>query len=605
MATFPSSWLLCPVAFLLIAGAALPLGARSPNVLLVMTDDQGWGDLSSHAAALQEKLSLETPRLDRFFAEAASFDTFYVSPVCAPTRAALLTGRYPLRTGVHGVTRARETMRASEVTLAETLRDAGYATGCFGKWHNGRNWPHDARGQGFDEFVGFSRGHFNEYHDAVLQHNGEPHPFEGFITGAITDAAIDFIEQNAAEPFFCYVAYNAPHSPFQAPDRLYDKYVAAGCDPQLASIYGMVEDIDEHFARLLTALDERGLADETIVWFLTDNGPSTFRFNGGMRGKKGGVDEGGVRVPSAVRWPGRIVGGVVHEGVTAHVDVTPTLLGLVGVERTAGPPLDGADLAERLRSGDTAGDPDRLHFSHQAVGRKAASPSPGAVRGEGHVAVNRRSGWELYDLTADPAQEQNLAKSKPRLMQRLATAYDDWFAEVSREAWSVPPTEAGHAEQRAVVLPAHEAAIDGESPAFEFERGWANDWLTDWSAGATATWNVRVVREGAYEVAVEYAAQGPGATFRVTAAGESATLSGVEFFAGPLRPTRDRAPRIAAPDREWRIVSVGRLRLPAGQTTLRLSVDPGDAEVDIKSVRLISPRRGTKSHEETGLRPAH
>ncbi|MHC4721677.1 MAG: sulfatase-like hydrolase/transferase, partial [Planctomycetota bacterium] len=234
-----------------IAAAAIPAYAfsssapgpkqseRKPNVLLIMTDDQGWGDLHSHG---NDKI--DTPVLDKFATDGARFDSFFVSATCAPTRASLLTGRYYLRTGTHGVTRGRENMRAEEVTIAEVLKAAGYATSCFGKWHNGSNWPYHPNAQGFDEFVGFCAGNLLNYFDTNLEHNGTSIKTTGYISDVLTDFAITFIENNKDQPFFCYVPYNAPHSPFQVPDKYFDKYKARGLDDILACIYGMCENLD-------------------------------------------------------------------------------------------------------------------------------------------------------------------------------------------------------------------------------------------------------------------------------------------------------------------------------------------------------------------------
>src|SRR5262245_21570995 len=196
---------LCAVPF---AGSNQAALQNRPNLVLIVADDMGWGDVRSHGND-----RLDTPVLDRLAADGARFDRFFVSPVCAPTRASLLTGRYHPRTGVAWVTRGLETMRSEELTLAEVLRDAGYATGCFGKWHNGAHYPHNPGGQGFDEFLGFCAGHWNNYFDTTLEHNGTPIKTNGYITDVLTDAAIAFIENQRGRPFFCYVPYNAPHGP--------------------------------------------------------------------------------------------------------------------------------------------------------------------------------------------------------------------------------------------------------------------------------------------------------------------------------------------------------------------------------------------------------
>ncbi len=316
-----------------------------PNVLLILTDDQGWGDISAHGNAV-----IETPVLDALAKSGTTFDRFFVSPVCAPTRAALLTGRYPLRGGVHGVTRGAETLAADEVTLAEVFRGAGYATGCFGKWHNGAHFPHDPNGQGFDEFLGFCAGHWNDYFDTRLQHNQAMIETKGYITDVLTDAAIRFMDRHRSAPFLCYVPLNTPHSPFQVPDTRFEKYRAKGLSPIEACVSAMVENIDANVGRMLEYLDDYGMADETIVIFLTDNGPNTDRFNGGMRGRKGSVHEGGVRVPFFVRWPGKVRAGRTVTEPAMHIDVLPTLVDLCGIDLAPGVPAprDGISLASLL-----------------------------------------------------------------------------------------------------------------------------------------------------------------------------------------------------------------------------------------------------------------
>jgi len=234
-----------------------------PNVLIIITDDQGWGDVGVHGND-----SISTPVLDQLALESVSFDRFYVSPVCAPTRASLLTGRYHLRTGTSWVTHRLEVMRSNEYTLAESLRDHGYVTACIGKWHNGSQYPNDPMGQGFDEFIGFKAGHWNNYFNTTLEHNNNPIKTEGYIADVLTGHAIDFIRNNSQNPFLCYLSYNTPHGPFQVPDKYFNKYKESGFDDKTACIYGMCENIDDNVGRVLSELDNLDLRDNTIVIFL-------------------------------------------------------------------------------------------------------------------------------------------------------------------------------------------------------------------------------------------------------------------------------------------------------------------------------------------------
>ena len=276
--------------FLSLFTAALPgVVYAQPNIVLIMADDMGWGDIAMNG----NPFSINTPNLEKIARSGARFEHFMVSPLCAPTRASLLTGRYHLRTGVSNVTGGLETMRSEEVTMAEVFRNAGYATGLFGKWHNGAHYPQDPNGQGFDEFFGFCGGHWTNYFNTRLQHNQTMVATRGYITDVLTDAALDFIEKNKARPFLCYIPYNAPHGPFQVDDKYFNKFKSKGVNDMDAAIYGMVENVDENIGRVLEKLESLKLTGNTIVVFLTDNGPNSNRYNGYMKGKKGAVDEGG------------------------------------------------------------------------------------------------------------------------------------------------------------------------------------------------------------------------------------------------------------------------------------------------------------------------
>ncbi|MFL3665871.1 MAG: arylsulfatase, partial [Verrucomicrobiota bacterium] len=370
-------------------------GERAPNVVLVLTDDQGFGDVRSHGNNL-----IDTPVHDRIAAEGVRFDRFFVSPVCAPTRASLLTGRYHIRTGVHGVTRGHEIMRADEVTIAELLKDAGYATGAFGKWHNGSQYPHHPNGQGFDEFLGFCAGHWNNYFDTSLDHNGTMVKSEGFIIDTLTDAAIEFIEANHKRPFFCYIPYNTPHTPWQVPEQYWRKYQAKGIDdPAIACAYAMCENIDDNMGRVLAKLEELKIADDTIFIYLSDNGPNTDRYNAGMKGRKGSAHEGGGRVPFFVRYPRRIPPGQVIKPIAAHIDLLPTLMEYCGVRNYKTKQLDGRSLVPLIENKPSAW-PSRTLFT--VWGGTRLQDGRRAVRTDRWRAVNEKRGWELYDMLNDP-----------------------------------------------------------------------------------------------------------------------------------------------------------------------------------------------------------
>jgi arylsulfatase A len=559
---------------------------RPPNVLLIMTDDQGWGDVHSH-----DNPRIDTPWMDRLASQGARFDRFFVSPVCAPTRASLMTGRYHLRCGVHGVTRGWETMRSREVTLAEAFRAAGYATGCFGKWHNGAHYPQDPNGQGFEQFFGFCAGHWNNYFDSDLQRNQSPVESQGFIIDTLTDEALRFIEGNHERPFFCYVPWNTPHTPWQVPDRYFDKYQARGLDTVTACAYAMCENIDDNLGRLLEKLDTLGLADNTIVLFLTDNGPNSDRFNGHMKGRKGSIHEGGVRVPLFVRYPGKIPAGLTIRPITSHIDLFPTLVALTGVPMPETLPLDGKNLVPLLR-GEATDWPERLIFSHWNGRGSVRSPRYRATKGE------------LYDMLSDPSQKKNLVEQQPEVYTRLITAYDAWVEEASREGFDPIPTEVGHAEAPIVTLLGHEAYLHPPSPTRRGDRtglgisyngrpGFANDWVTHWtSTEAYPSWPLKVIRAGRYEVTLLYGCPPDDVGARLRVEVGSASISGTVEKAHRLEalPRADRVPQDhgAHTDMRWAELPLGSLELPRGENPLvvRATHKPGSHVIDLKAVRL-------------------
>jgi len=588
----------------LVAGASLAAlvaigksdAAERPNVVLIMTDDQGYGDLGFHG---NEKI--DTPVLDRLARESVRFDRFFVCPYCTPTRAALLTGRYPLRTGAASVTRGLETVRSEEVTIAEVLKAAGYATGCFGKWHVGEHYPNHPNGQGFEEFFGMPQGHWDNYFDPKLEHNGRMVQTRGFITDVITDYALRFIAEHCDHPFFCYVPYNAPHTPHQVPDRYFDKYTARGLDSRTAAIYGMVENIDENVGRLLKSLDELRLADRTIVFFLSDNGaegPEGSRYNAGMRGMKGSVHEGGMRVPLFVRWPGRLETGRVVRPIAAHVDLLPTIAELCGVANPRTLPLDGRSLVPLL-TGEARDWPDRMIFARSPGWRRMVSyrdpvitdlqPYAGTVRTQRWRAVNQRDGWQLYDIENDPSQQRDVADDHPDTAGRLAAAYERWFADVTEKPIVRPPIPVGYAERPAVELPAPEAYFTG-SIGWYNQWGFAHDWLTGWTDPAdTIWWDVDVVASGRYQVAIRYTCPSEAVGTRLRVEADGASVEGqIDRAYNPQprqRPTRHPKKRFIQTFKEQLL---GEVQLKQGRQriTIRALSRPADRVCDLKSVSL-------------------
>ena len=560
--------------------AAMP---KKPNVILIMTDDQGWGDIRSHGNS-----AIDTPVMDRLAAGGARFERFFVSPLCAPTRASLLTGRYHLRTGTWGVTKGQEIMRADEVTVATAFRQAGYATGCFGKWHNGEHYPHHPNGKGFDEFLGFCAGHWNNYFDTTLDHNGKPLKSKGFISDVFTDGALAFIETNKDRPFFVYLPYNAPHGPFQVPDKYFNKYQGRGLGDRDAAIYGMIENVDDNIGRLLNQLDRLALADRTIVLFLTDNGPNGKRYNGGMRGTKGSVHEGGVRVPLFIRWPGRIKPGTVVREIAHHCDLFPTLVDLAGIPMPKTEPLDGISLRPLLE-GKADGWPDRMIFTHRTGGGKVG-PAQGSLRSRRYRLVNAGRGYELYDMIADPDQTKDIGKAQPDVLQTMRAEYERLFADVTKKGFAPVPVPVGYAEADPVTIPAPLVTLKG-GVTFKGRSGWANDWITGWTSPDDAcSWEVDVVGAGRYEPALLYTcpAADVGSTIRLEVGGQMVEAALTKAHdPEPIR-SPDRVPRGEVYEKVWATLVFPAVKLREGRTriTVRATKIPGRQVADLKAVRL-------------------
>jgi arylsulfatase A-like enzyme len=565
----------------------LALAQPGPNVVVILTDDQGWGDLS-----LNGNRNLSTPNIDSLGRDGASFERFYVCPVCSPTRAEFLTGRYHPRGGVRDVSRGGERLDLAERTIADAFKAAGYATGAFGKWHNGTQYPYHPRGRGFDEFYGFTSGHWGDYFDPdLLDHDGRLVRGKGYIVDDVTDRAAAFIERHRAGRFFCYVAYNVPHTPFQVPDRYFGKFKSAPLpmpaapgereDPEATrAALAMVECVDDNVGRLLKKLDELGVARNTVVVFFHDNGPNLPRWNGGMKGRKGSTDEGGVRSPLLVRWPERIKPGTRVTPIAGAIDLLPTLADLARVPAPREKPLDGISLAPLLL-GATVEPPDRVIFSHWG-GRVSARTQRFRLDAAG----------KLFDLDADPGQTRDVAAEQPDARRRLQEAVDRWRAELL--AGLKPderPFPVGYRELPATQLPARDA-----TPRGGVRRSAAApncSYLTNWTRPDDAvTWDIQVVTGGVYEVVLYYTCPPDDVGSTIELSFNGARLEGrvTEAHDPPLRAAeRDRLPRRGESDlKDFKPMTLGRMALAPGRgpLTLRAPAVPGRRVMDLRMIVL-------------------
>ncbi|MCS7467918.1 sulfatase-like hydrolase/transferase [Stieleria sp. ICT_E10.1] len=564
-------WVAC------VANAATP---PRPNIMLIMTDDQGWGDLGTHGNPI-----LSTPTLDRLAGESVRLNRFYVSPVCAPTRAALLTGRYPERTGVAGVTGRREVMRAAERTMAERFRDAGYATGCFGKWHNGAQMPLHPNGQGFEEFFGFCGGHFNLYDDPLLERNGVPVQTKGYITDVLTDAAIEFLQTPREQPFFCYLPFNAPHGPFQVRQDLFDKYNTGEVSEKTAAVYAMVENIDDNVARLLNTLEQQGKTNDTIVLFLTDNGPNGKRFNGGMRGAKGSVHEGGCRVPCFIRWPGQIEPKRIEQ-ITAHIDLLPTLAQWCGIPLEDSVALDGQSLVKLIQDGSDRALAERSILTYRPNQSQLETFGKAAVRTNQYRLTIENANVSLFDMHADPKQEIDVAEQHPETTERLKSEIEGYVDAITTSI--TQPRHVPVAKQRPTFIPSVDARLSG-NPGFADNISWAHSWVDNWTSAAdTISWPIDVAESGRYQITLHYVSNASNVSVSAAIADQYISTTLRRFDSESLvRPDLDSQ---STPRRmlEFGQQSLGIVNISAGKTTLQLKRRQDGQMIELGGVTITT-----------------
>jgi arylsulfatase A-like enzyme len=576
--------MLALLATLTLASPAL--AAERPNVVIILADDQGWGDLSVHG-----NTNVSTPNIDSIARDGALFDRFFVCPVCSPTRAEFLTGRYHPRGGVWNVSTGGERLDLDEKTIGDTFKAAGYATAAFGKWHNGSQYPYHPNARGFDEYYGFTSGHWGDYFNPPLEHNGKLTKGEGYITDDLTSHALAFIEANRARPFLCYLPFNTPHSPMQVPDPYWAKFAQKeiglkhqgpereNIDTTRAAL-AMCENIDANVGRVLKKLDELGLAQNTIVLYFSDNGPNSWRWNGGMKGRKGSTDEGGVRSPLLVRWPGHIRPGTKVSPIAGAIDLLPTLAELTGVSIASTKPLDGRSLAPLLL-GSGSDWPDRMIFTHW-TGRVSVRTQQYRLDAAGR----------LYDMVRDPGQTRDVARERPEEAKRLSQAVAKWKAELLpglRDDHR--PFTVGYREFPITWLPARDGVAHGHvqrsarAPNCSFFTNWTD-------LDGRITWDVEVHTSGRYEAVVYYtcAPGDVGSTLELSFNGAHIRCKVAEAHDPPLHGAEhDRVPRVGESlVKDFKPLKLGTVQLERGRGTLELRAieKPGKRVIDVRAVTL-------------------
>jgi len=473
-----------------VGRAADEHGGRPPNVIVIITDDQGYGDLACHGNPV-----ISTPHMDNLYNESARLTDFHVSPTCSPARAALMTGRHKIRTGVWHTIMGRSLLRRDEVTMADMFRLSGYQTGIFGKWHLGDNYPFRPQDRGFEEVfihggggVGQTPDYWgNDYFDDTYFHNGEWKKQDGYCTDVWFDGALRFIEANRDRPFFAYVTTNAPHGPYRVPDSYREMYADADISDKAARFYGMITNIDDNLGRLRKRLQELQIEQDTILVFLTDNGSAVPHFNAGMRGRKGSMYEGGHRVPCFIRWPGRIDGGYDVDRLTAHYDLLPTLADICGLQRPGGLRWNGRSLRPILRNPDNQWRDRKLVVDSQRV-EKPRKWRRCAVMTDRWRLVN---GKELYDIEQDPGQQNDVAESHPEVVETLRRDYNRWWEDVSDRFDEYCRIVLGSANEN----PARLTCMDWHEP--ESGVPWNQGYIRN-GADSNGFWAVYVLHDGQY-----------------------------------------------------------------------------------------------------------
>jgi arylsulfatase A-like enzyme len=575
-------------------------GATQPNVVVLLADDAGWGDYSFNG-----NRQIATPNIDSIARGGVHFERFFVQPVCSPTRSEFLTGRYHRRLGVYGVSTGQERMNPDEKTFADSFKAAGYVTGIFGKWHNGSQWPYHPLARGFETFWGYTSGHWGEYFDAPLEHNGVMKSSQGYIVDVLTDKALQFIERNQAKPFLCFVPFTTPHSPWSVPAsdwaRFKDKPIAQTATQaanervnETRCALAMVENQDRNVGRILAKLKELHLENDTIVVYFSDNGPNGHRWTGGMKGTKGSTDEGGVRSPLFIRWPAQIAAGTRVKPIAGAIDLAPTLHALASVKRLGDKPLDGRDLSPLLKNATDADWVPRQIF--QTWGSNVS------VRTETH---RLDSAGDLFDMVADPGQTTPVQASRPELARELTAAVAAWRKEMGIAApggngkggngpggsVDLRPIAVGYREFPITILPAR----DGE-PRGGMRRSAAapnSSYFVHWTKPTdAAVWNIEVVTAGMYVVTLDYACAAADVGSQIEFSLGGARLRGKvsEAFDSPLKPEQDTLPRPSAESvmRDFQTMTLGEVRLEPGKGELKLRATdiPGKSVMDLRRVTL-------------------
>jgi len=488
------------LSLLLFLAPSVLLAKDKPNVIIVITDDQGMGDL-----ACMGNPYVKTPNIDKFCEESVRFTNYHVSTTCAPSRGSLMTGRHTNRVNVFHTITGRSLLFDDEVILPQIFAQNGYTNGMFGKWHLGDNYPYRPEDRGFHEVVrhgggGITQGPdywWNDYFDDTYWHNGELEKYEGYCTDVFFSEALHFIEENKENPFFCYIATNAPHKPLNLPEEYFNRYKDIDdIEERFQRFYGMITNIDDNFKLLEEKLDALNLTDNTILIFTTDNGTAGGNrvFDAGLKGGKGSVYEGGHRVPLFIRWPnGKLTGGKDIDQLVAHYDLLPTFVDLLGFDFNPVKPLDGKSLKPLLYNTNTNWANRILYMDTQRLQNLIKYKSY-SVMDDNWRLIN---GSELYDMNADRSQTKNVIEQHPEVAARLAEGYELWWQSIMAEG----PNErygyikVGSPRENPSRISAHDMFTGKHNGA------WHQDGASK-AVQAAGRWKIEFVEDGEYKISL-------------------------------------------------------------------------------------------------------
>ena len=549
-----------------------------PNIILILTDDQGWGDLS-----LNGNEDLHTPNIDKIALNGVRFDRFFVSPVCSPTRAEILTGRHHTRTGVYDVSLGGERINVDEETLGDLFKAAGYRTAAYGKWHNGMQAPYHPNTRGFDQFYGFCSGHWGNYFNPVLEKNGELVKGKGFITDDLTNHGIEFIRKNKNNPFFLFMPFNTPHSPMQVPDKYWNKFKnkdltqkgtlsdmpddkysgtnSKGENHSKAAL-AMCENIDWNVGRIIETLESQKIIDNTIIIYLSDNGPNGHRWNGEMKGIKGSTDEGGTRSPMIISWKGNIPSGKKVSKIASGIDLLPTLIDISGIKVKPKNKLDGVNLKQLIYQNDA--DWQERYIYNYWRGRLS-------LRSQNFRLDNENN---LYNMNDDPNQLNNVSKTYKEIFEVMKKAKIEWKKELlaninlkDKRAFII-----GHPELKNTQIPARDAKANGLIKRSNYYPNCS--YMTNWvNIEDTITWNAEVAEDGKFEVIIYYTCKKDALGSEIELSfSDSSVSKKISKFYDPKEygEENDRSPRIESYVKDFIPLKMGVIDLKKGKGTLML-----------------------------------